>query len=63
MHRRIDRSARGDGLKAFGGEIDNATLVKIYGTLPESVGRLRDIVALIEEKKSREATGALPLRG
>lgn len=41
MHRRIGRSARGDGLKAFGGEINYSMLVKIYGTSPEALGDCR----------------------
>ena len=54
LHRRIDRSARGDGLKAFGDEIDYAMLVKIHGTSPEIVGRLQDIATLIEEKEAEK---------
>ncbi|RNJ45790.1 hypothetical protein B5V01_10845 [Mesorhizobium erdmanii] len=62
MHRRIDRSARGDGLKALGGEIDYAMLVTIYGTSPESVGRLQDIVALIEAKEAEKPVARGPYK-
>lgn len=60
-HRRIDRSARGDGRMAFRGEIDYAMLVKIYGVAGKR-WEIADIVALIEAKEAEKPL-ALPLRG